>query len=102
MEKKECGCQVHKKSTPRSESEKEDLQKRLKKIQGQLNGIQKMLGEDRYCGDILIQLEASEAALKKVGYLILKTHMQTCVKEEIMKGNDEVIDETFDLIKNIQ
>ena len=46
-----------------------------------------MLDDNRYCGDILIQIAAAESALQNIGYIILKEHMETCVAEEIEKGN---------------
>ncbi len=61
-----------------------------------------MLDENRYCGDILNQIAAIEKALKSVGYLILKTHMNTCVKESVLEGKDEAIDEVFEIIKRLQ
>ena len=90
------------KKTPRPEDEKKALINRLSRITGQLEGIKKMIDEDRYCGDILIQLSAAESALKSVGCNILNTHMKTCVKEKIMEGNDEVLDELMELIKRLK
>lgn len=51
------------------------------------NHISRMLEENRYCGDILTQVAAVESALQAFGYAILKEHMETCVVEEIRKGN---------------
>lgn len=61
-----------------------------------------MLDENRYCGDILIQIAAIESALQEVGYSILKTHMKTCVKEEILEGKENAMDEAFTLIKRLK
>ncbi|MFP4461010.1 MAG: metal-sensitive transcriptional regulator [Thermotogota bacterium] len=54
---------------------------RLKKIEGQIRGIQKMIEEQRNCSDILIQMSAVKSALKKTNYLILKRYVNTCLKE---------------------
>ena len=59
-------CCHHHKATPRSEQELRLLQNRLKRMMGQLNGISKMLDENRYCGDILIQVAAVESALQSL------------------------------------
>ena len=78
------------------------LKNRLSRINGQLNGISKMLDENRYCGDILIQVAAVESALQAFGYQVLKTHMETCVTEEIQNGNLKVVDETVELIRKLK
>ena len=90
-------CCHHHKATPRSL-----LQNRLKRMMGQLNGISKMLDENRYCGDILIQVAAVESALQSFGYLVLQDHLETCVVEEIQKGNTQIVDEAVELIKKLK
>lgn len=94
------GC--HKKETPRPETELRQLKNRLNRVIGQLNGISKMLDENRYCGDILTQLAAAQSALQSFGYEVLKGHLETCVTEEIQKGNKEVISETVELIRKLK
>ena len=69
---------------------------------GQLNGISKMLDDNRYCGDILTQVAAVESALQAFGYLVLKEHMETCVVEEIKKDNVKIVDEAVELIKKLK
>ncbi len=103
MEEKgmEC-CHCHQKATPRSEKEKKQLQNRLSRMAGQLNGISRMLEENRYCGDILTQVAAVESALQAFGYAILKEHMETCVVEEIRKGNTAIVEEAVDLVKKLK
>lgn len=102
MEEKTDSCCCHKKSTPRQEKEVKQLKNRLNRIVGQLNGIGRMLDENRYCGDILTQVAAVESALQSFGYLILQEHMETCVVEEIDKGNLEVIEEAVELMKKLK
>lgn len=66
---------------------------RLKKIEGQVRGIQKMVNEDKPCEDILMQIGAVKSALHKTGQVILEGHMHHCVLDGIKHGNeDEVID----------
>ena len=95
----ECGCF---KEIPRSEDSKKSLINRINRITGQLGGIKKMIEDDRYCGDILTQISAVESALENMGYIILKEHLETCVSDKIRKYDDEIIDETMRLIKNLK
>ena len=60
--------------------------KRLNKIEGQVRGINRMLEEDRYCIDILHQVQATKAALTKVETALLKDHASACVEEALQKG----------------
>ena len=101
--KREMGqcCHRHK-ATPRGEKELRQLQNRLKRMIGQLNGIQKMLDDNRYCGEILIQVAAVESALQSFGYLVLQDHLETCVVEEIQKGNTQIVEEAVELIKKLK
>lgn len=82
------------------ESIKIDASKRLSRIAGQVNGIQKMLDEERYCVDILTQVAALRAALDQFGILMLSTHLEDCVYGQDPNGDhpakmsaDERIDE---------
>lgn len=96
-ETKECCCRY--KSTPRGQELQSDIQKRLNRAIGQLNGVKAMIDDNRYCGDVLIQLAAAESAVKRISELVLREHMETCVVEEIRAGNDEVIDELMGLMR---
>ena len=92
----------HCKKDPRPEELVSNLQKRLKKISGQINGVSKMVDENRYCGDILIQIAAIESALKEVGYIILKDHMYTCVSDDIKNGEFSSLEEALEISKKLQ
>lgn len=96
------GNTMKKKSTPREENKLRQLKNRLSRMVGQLNGIGRMLDENRYCGDILTQVAAVESALQAFGYLVLQEHLETCVVEEIQKGNTEVVEEAVELIKKLK
>ncbi len=98
---READC-CRKKAVPRTEKELKQLKNRLSRIQGQLNGIGRMLDENRYCGEILTQVAAVESALQAFGYLILQEHMGTCVADEIQKGNLDVVEETMELVKKLK
>ncbi|WP_139650649.1 metal-sensing transcriptional repressor [Raoultibacter phocaeensis] len=92
------GC-CHHKQTPRSTEFQADLQKRLNRAIGQLNGVKNMLDDNRYCGDVLVQLAAAESAIRSVSGMLLQDHLETCVVEQIRQGNDEVIEEVMQLMK---
>lgn len=97
------GCPAcHQRHTPRSEEELRQLKNRLNRMVGQLNGIGRMLDENRYCGDILIQISAVEKALQGFGYSVLKSHMENCVVEEVRNGNPDIMDETLELMKKLK
>lgn len=85
----------------RNVTEKKKLQNRINRMVGQLNGIANMIEEDRYCGDILIQIAAVTSALNSFGDKILEEHMKSCVIEEIQKGNTGVMDELMELVGKI-
>lgn len=102
MEEVKCpACERHR-ATPRGAEEIKDLKIRLNRIIGQLNGITKMLDDNRYCGDILTQIAASESALQQVGYILLKSHMETCVSDDIKAGKDESLQEAFELMRKLK
>lgn len=98
MEK--CCCNT--KTKIREEKEKKELTIRINRIVGQMNGIKKMVDEDRYCDDILIQLAAIDKSVKSLANVILENHMHSCVIDNIKSGNYEVIDEVVDLFKRFQ
>lgn len=91
-----------KKATPRSLETQLRWQARLNKAIGQCRGIKKMIDDNRYCGDILIQIAAVEKALENLGYEILRDHMNTCVVEEVKKGNTDIVSEAVELMKKLK
>jgi DNA-binding FrmR family transcriptional regulator len=66
---------------------RDQVDRRLKRIAGQVAGIQRMVTDDRYCVDILMQVAAVRAALGKVSQLVLDSHIQTCVSEAFESGD---------------
>ena len=80
------------------QADKQDVLKRLNYIEGHLNGIRKMIEEDKYCVDVLRQTYAVRKAIEKMEALILEKHLQTCVPEGITGGRqDAVIEELMQL-----
>lgn len=71
---------------------KKDISNRLSSIEGHIKGIKTMLDEDKTCEEILLQVSAVESAINKVGKLILKNHLNTCVKESIKNGKEDILD----------
>ena len=68
--------------------DKEKLQNRLRRIEGQVRGVQRMVEEEAYCVEVLTQIGSVVSALEKVGTILLKDHVEHCVRESIEKGED--------------
>lgn len=99
MEKTCCTCERMK---IRSEEEKKPLLIRMNRLIGQMNGVYRMIEEDRYCDDILIQLSAIDKSIKSLANVLLDQHMHSCLIEDIQKGKIESIDEIVDLFRRFQ
>ena len=92
MEEENCPhCSVRKKH--RTAEEQAALILRLRKAEGQIRGIQKMVEENAYCPDILTQVSAVTSALNSFNKELLACHIRSCVAEDIRLGNNEAIDE---------
>lgn len=91
----------HCKKDPRSQELVENIQKRLNRISGQINGVSKMINENRYCGDVLIQIAAIESALKEVGYIVLKDHLYSCVSSDIKNDDFSSLEEAIEIAKKL-
>lgn len=66
---------------------------RLRRIEGQVRGLQRMVEEDRYCVDVLAQISSTVTALERAGLLLLNDHIRGCVRESLAEGGDEKIEE---------
>lgn len=75
-------------STPYSEC-KDDIIRRLKKIEGQVKGIQRMVDEDKYCVDVLIQVAAVRAAINRVGTIVFEHHSRGCMRKAVEDSDQE-------------
>ena len=91
-----CCCQ---KKTKRSEDEKKRIISRLNRISGQINGISKMVENDAYCNDVLVQLSAAKSSIKSLSAYILENHLYTCVARDLENGDLDAIDEIISLFK---
>lgn len=77
----------------RDEAEFKTLMNRLKRIEGQVRGVEGMLENNAYCTDILMQVSAITSALNSFNKALLANHMKTCVADGIRNGDESVIDE---------
>lgn len=102
MEKCCQNCSDCAKNKHRNDEDKKNLIKRLNRVEGQVRGISKMVEEDRYCEDVLIQISAVINSLRSMSNELLKGHLATCVVDEIKKDNLEIIDEVVNLFNKIK
>ena len=86
-------CHCDHKATPRSSELKSGVSRRINRAIGQLNGIKTMIDEDRYCGDVLIQLAAVRSAINNTGKVVLKNHMNHCIVEAVKEHDMEAIEQ---------
>ena len=103
-EKEASGCcqlkGIHAKKK-RSDDEYKSLRNRLKRIEGQVRGIERMLDEDAYCPDILIQVSAATSALNSFNKELLACHIKGCVSEDIRAGDEGAIDEFVKMLQKL-
>lgn len=85
----------------RSEEEQRALLLRLKRVEGQIRGIERMVERDAYCPDILVQVSAATSALNSFNKSLLSCHIHSCVAEDIREGKDEAIDELCALLQRL-
>ncbi len=86
-------CPMHSRMAHHPEEFKKLLKNRLSRIEGQIRGINRMVNEDVYCDDILVQISAIQAGLTAVATKLLEAHLKSCVVEQIQEGKLDVIDE---------
>lgn len=97
-------AEVHehsKRKKVRDEDERRDLMNRLKRIEGQIRGLQRMLDEDAFCPDILTQASAVNSALNSFCRVLLANHIRTCVSEDIRSDREETVDELMDTLQKL-
>ena len=74
---------------------------RLKRIEGQVRGVENMLEHDAYCTDILVQVSAITSALNSFNKVLLANHVKTCVADNIRAGNEDVVDELVSVLQKL-
>ncbi len=85
----------------RTPEEKKKLLRRLRMAEGQIRGIQRMVEEDAYCPEILIQVSAVTNALNSFNRELLGGHIKSCVREDIQAGRDEAVDEFVAMLQKL-
>lgn len=95
-------CNCENKIKIRENHEKKAIISRINRLTGQMNGVKKMIEDDRYCDDVLIQLSAIDKSIKSLANLILDNHMHTCLIENIKNGNYEIVNEIVELFRRFQ
>lgn len=100
-----CSCAVHedggRKAVAVDPSIKESNTKRLRRVEGQVRGLQKMIEEDRYCADILTQISSVQEALRSVSRELMRNHLKHCASHAIKSSDaeaEEMYDELVDMI----
>ncbi len=97
----ECCSTCCGKTKKRTDVEVKSLTNRLNRIEGQISGIKKMVENDAYCTDILIQVSAATAALNAFNKELLANHIKTCVTEHIKQGDESVVDELVQTLQKL-
>ena len=90
-EPKRCSC--CEKHTLRAQEEKKKLLNRLRRIEGQVRGLEAMVEADAYCNDVLTQSAAVNAAINAFNRELLAEHLRTCVTRDLKNGHEEIVDE---------
>lgn len=100
-----CGCEAEadgRKAIAVDPETKTSNLKRLRRIEGQIRGLQKMVEEDRYCADILVQIASVHEALRGVGRALMRNHLRHCATRALQSGkpaeSEAMYDELLDLI----
>ena len=93
-----CCCARTKK---RTEEEYKALMNRLNRIEGQIRGIKNMLEKDAYCTDIITQVSAANAALNAFNRELMASHLRSCVKTDVEKGDDQSLEEMIALMQKL-
>jgi Uncharacterized protein conserved in bacteria len=85
----------------RSKEQKKSLLNRLKRLEGQIRGLEKMIEEDAYCNDILQQSMSAASAMDGFNQELLGYHVKGCVTEGIKNGNEEIVDELLKTVRKL-
>ena len=101
MEKENTVCEACAKTTVRTEEQKKKLLNRLSRIEGQVRGIKRMIENDAYCNDVLVQAAAVASAMRAFHREVLRAHLHSCVVRDIREGRDEVVDELMDTLERL-
>ena len=95
------GCPSCVKKTLRDEELKKKLLNRLRRIEGQVRGIEAMIESDAYCNDVLTQSAAVNAAINAFNKELLACHIRGCVRRDLLAGDESVVDELVDTVQKL-
>lgn len=99
-----CGCETHtpgRKAVGVDPAIKSENTKRLRRIEGQIRGLQRMVAEERYCADILVQISSVQEALAGVAKELLRNHLRHCAAQAIRKGSKAQAEAMYDELLNL-
>ena len=88
-------------TTPGYHDDKAKVLARLRRIEGQVRGLQRMVEEDIYCIDVLTQVTAANRALQQVALVLLDEHVRHCVADDVRQGSEDRIDEAMAAIARL-
>jgi DNA-binding FrmR family transcriptional regulator len=86
---------------PIPQERKEDINKRLNYVQGQINGIKKMVDDERVCIEILTQISSTYEAMRKVGHIMVRNYMENCVTDGIRSDDPETVARMYDEVMKV-
>jgi CsoR family transcriptional regulator, copper-sensing transcriptional repressor len=99
-----CGCDAlaqKRKAVAVDPEIKAANQRRLRRIEGQIRGLERMVSDDRYCADILVQISSVQEALRAVGQALMRNHLRHCASEAIRKGSPAEANRMYDELMNL-
>ncbi len=94
-----CGCEVHaggRRAVAVDPGMKTANRNRLRRIEGQIRGLERMMEQDRYCADILVQIASVQEALRAVSQALMRNHLRHCAAQAIRKGSPEQAEAMYD------
>jgi len=101
----DCGCDISKSASRKALSVDPEIKssnlKRLRRIEGQIRGLARMVAEDRYCPDIMIQISSVQEALRAVGRGLMRNHLKHCASQAIRKGTAAESEATYNELMNL-
>lgn len=99
--KQSCCCCSSERTKHRNEKEYKDFMNRLNRIEGQVRGVKNMLENDAYCPDILVQVSAITAALNSFNKVLLASHIESCVVEDLKSEKEGTIEELVTVLQKL-
>jgi DNA-binding FrmR family transcriptional regulator len=86
---------------PIPDERKQEIHKRLNYVQGQINGIHKMVDEERMCKEILTQISSTYEGLRKVGYIMMRNYMENCVTRDFRSDDPETVNRMYEEVMKV-